>query len=443
MSGSPTTVSGHPLDDGPMTLRQLAAIAVTVMLNALDGFDVLSISFAAPGIAKDWNIGKAALGVVLSMELVGMVGGSLLLGRMADRFGRRPTTLACLVLMSGGMLLSATARSIEMLSLYRILTGMGIGGMLATTNAIVSEMANLRRRSLAVSIMVIGYPAGAVLGGMIVAELLRSNGWQIIFLLGGGASAVMILLVLWLVPETPSFLVTRTAPGALERLNHSMRRLGREALPVMPAMPPRALQGKMSGLFTGGVGRTTALLTVAYFCQIATFYFIVKWTPKIVTEFGYDPSSAATVLVWANVGGGLGCLFWGLLAPRFGLGRVAGIVFVGSALGVSAFGAFSTGLSSLSVLAAVGGFFANAGVAALYNLAAVGFPHAYRASGTGFVIGVGRGGGVIGPILSGLLFQQNVPLAIIATVMGTGSVGALVAIALLLRHLRQAGADQG
>jgi MFS family permease len=91
------------IDDGAMRAAQWVAVLVTVGLNALDGFDVLSISFASPGIARDWGIDKATLGWVLSMELLGMAAGSLLLGAVADKIGRRPTILGCLVAMAVGM----------------------------------------------------------------------------------------------------------------------------------------------------------------------------------------------------------------------------------------------------------------------------------------------------------------------------------------------------
>jgi len=91
------------IDDGAMGVGQWLAVLVTMGLNALDGFDVLSISFASPGIAKDWGIDKATLGWVLSMELLGMALGSLLLVAWADKAGRRPTILACLVGNAVGM----------------------------------------------------------------------------------------------------------------------------------------------------------------------------------------------------------------------------------------------------------------------------------------------------------------------------------------------------
>src|SRR5262245_56420302 len=123
---------------------QILVVAITVVLNALDGFDVLSISFASPGIAQEWRIDRAALGIVLSMELVGMAAGSILLGGGADRIGRRPTILGCLVVMAGGMMMATTVRGLVDLSLWRIVTGLGIGGMLAAINAVAAEFSSTK-----------------------------------------------------------------------------------------------------------------------------------------------------------------------------------------------------------------------------------------------------------------------------------------------------------
>ena len=172
------------LDEEPMGRLQVAAVTLCILLYALDGFDVLSISFAAPGIAEEWAIDRAALGMVLSMELLGMIAGSLMLGDIADRFGRRPLILLCLFLMTIGMALAATAESIATLSSYRFFTGLGIGGMLATTNAMVAEYSNKKHRSLAVTLMAAGYPLGAIVGGSIVSVLLASFDWRSVFVFG-------------------------------------------------------------------------------------------------------------------------------------------------------------------------------------------------------------------------------------------------------------------
>ncbi len=75
------------ISNSDMSLRQVIVIGVTVALCALDGFDVLAISFAAPGISSEWGIDRTALGFVLSMELLGMAIGNVVMGRFADAWG--------------------------------------------------------------------------------------------------------------------------------------------------------------------------------------------------------------------------------------------------------------------------------------------------------------------------------------------------------------------
>src|SRR2546430_7881972 len=110
------------IDAGAMAVGQWLAVLVTLGLNAVDGFDVLSISFASPGIARDWGIDKATLGWVLSMELFGMALGSLLLGGVADKVGRRPTILGCLAAMAIGMFGAGQGQGVAGLLFWRVVT---------------------------------------------------------------------------------------------------------------------------------------------------------------------------------------------------------------------------------------------------------------------------------------------------------------------------------
>jgi benzoate transport len=416
----------------PMRPAQVVAVALCVLLNALDGFDVLSISFASPGIAAEWHVDRAVLGVVLSMELIGMAAGSLVLGSVADRIGRRPVALGCLVLMAVGMALATTAHDVRTLSAFRLLTGFGIGGMLTATNALTAELSNDRRRSLAVSLMAGGYPVGAVIGGSIASALLARGSWRAVFAFGAIATATFLPLVWLLVPETPAFLAHRRPARALERVNAALRRLGHRAVAALPAPDaadaPRATLGQ---LFAPGLARTTALLTVAYFAHIMTFYFILKWVPKIVVDMGFKPSAAGGVLVWANVGGATGALALSLLTQRFDVRRLVIGALVLSAIMVTVFGRGQADLAQLALIAGIAGTCTNAAVVGIFTIIAHRFPTAVRAGGTGFVIGVGRGGAALGPIVAGLLFASGVGLPSVAVVMALGSVLAAGALLLL------------
>lgn len=419
------------LDEAPMGRLQIAAIILCILLNALDGFDVLAISFASPGIAAEWGIDRAQLGLVLSMELIGMAVGSVLLGNLADRIGRRPTILGCLIVMAAGMGAATQAWSVISLSIIRLATGLGIGGMLACTNAMVAELANARARSLAVAVMAAGYPVGAILGGSVASRLLVGGDWRDIFLFGGIVTALFLPIALWLLPESIGFLLQKRPAGALTRINRILTRMGH--LPASALPPPDATAPKPSfaALFAPGLAGTTILLTLAYFCHIMTFYFILKWVPKIVVDMGFAPSAAGGVLVWANVGGLAGSLLLGALSWRLPLRGLVIVAMVASTCLVTLFGQGQGSLAGLSLVAAAAGFCTNAAVVGLYALVAQSFPTALRAGGTGIVIGLGRGGAALGPILAGFLFTLDFGLPMVALVMALGSLlGALLLLPL-------------
>lgn len=420
------------LTEGRMGRLQVLAVVLCTVLNALDGFDVLSISFASPGISEEWGIPRAALGFVLSMELIGMAVGSVVLGNVADRIGRKKVLLLALVVMGLGMLAATFATGVVILSIYRLFTGFGIGGMLAATNAVVAEFSNAKYKSMSVSIMAAGYPVGAIVGGSVASWLLATTGdWRSVFYVGLVASIIMLPIVWFILPESVGYLVQRRPQGALERINDTMVKLGHRTVADLPPMTADEPRTSLKQLFSGQLARITILLTLAYFAHIMTFYFILKWVPKIVVDMGFAPSSAAGVLVWANVGGLLGSLVLSFLSVRISTKILAIGAMVLSTGAVIFFGHGAAGLAGLSMLAALGGFFTNSGVVGLYALIAHNFPSAVRAGGSGFVIGVGRGGAALGPVLAGLFFGAGLGLQGVAIAMALGSfIGAICLLGL-------------
>jgi len=424
------------IDDGAMRAAQWVAVLVTVGLNALDGFDVLSISFASPGIARDWGIDKATLGWVLSMELLGMAAGSLLLGAVADKIGRRPTILGCLVAMAVGMFGAARAHGVSELLPWRLLTGLGIGGTLAAINAAAAELSNRRWRSLAMALMVIGYPLGGVIGGVFVQKLLTEAGWPAVFVAGGWATAAFLPIVWWLVPESVAFLDRRRAPGALGEINRILARLGQPAAEALSEAGPETARRSIADVLRPGLLATTVLVTFGYFAHITSFYFIVKWVPKIVVDMGFDPKTAAGMLTWVSVGGAIGGALFGLIATRVALKPLTLIALLAGTMMIVRFGHGGADLTGLKATLALTGLFTNAAIAGFYLLFAQVFPTYVRATGTGFAIGVGRGGAMLAPVIAGYLFQAGLALQTVALVMACGSL--MAAAALLALKVRAA-----
>lgn len=421
------------LNQAEMSRLQYVVVGLTVALNALDGFDVMAISFASPGIYAEWGISPAGLGLVLSMELWGMALGSLLLGGLADQFGRKPTILACLFMMTFGMYLVTTTPSLTVLSIWRFVTGLGIGGMLAAINAQAAEFSNLKGRPMAIAMMSTGYPIGGILGGAVVSQLLQYYDWRSVFYFGTAVTALMIPLVWLMMPESVHWLVRKRPMNYLARINATMAKIGHQALAMIPEFPEEAQRKTFVDIFSKTMLATTVCVTAAYFLHIVTFYFILKWVPQLVVQMGFSPASAGGVLTWASVGGAIGAVTFGFLSKRIGLKGLTIFMFVCSAIGTILFGQTTPNLTVLSILVALAGYFINAGIVGMYAILAEVFPTHVRASGTGFTIGVGRGGSGLSPILAGVLLQSGMELPAISVVMAMGSL--LAAGALLFLKL--------
>jgi benzoate transport len=414
-----------------MSRMQVMVVSITIGLNALDGFDVLSISFAAPGIADEWGLAPSLLGIVLSMELIGMACGSLLLGGLADWIGRKPTMLGCVTIMALGMFMAATAADLVTLSTWRVITGLGVGGLVATINAVAAEFSSAKRRHFCVSLMAIGYPVGAVVGGTIASRLLEAYGWVSVFYVGGAMTAAFIPLILFCVPESIHWLAEKQPPGALLKINRALERMGHGAITSLPNVSGYARRRSSSDLFTKSLLATTAIVTAAYFFHITTFYFVLKWVPKMVVDMGFAAAAAGGILVWTNIGGAIGGAALGVMTLRFRLKPVVIGVLALSVITTVMFGRTPPDLGQLALMGMLTGFCANAGVVGLYAIFAQAFPTHVRAFGTGFAIGVGRGGSVLAPIVAGFMFESGISIANVTLVMAAGSLVAAIVLPLL------------
>jgi benzoate transport len=406
----------------PMTAMQILIIALTVGLNGLDGFDVLAISYASPGIRAEWGIAQDVLGFVLVAELFGMALGSIFLGGVADKIGRRPLMLGSLIVMAVGMYTVTMTHTLVALSVWRVITGLGIGGMLATINAVAAEFANAKNKHLSVSIMSIGYPAVGAVGGLVASWLLRDHDWRWVFYFGCGLTVVFIPLVYFLIPESVHWLARKQPAGALEKINRAMTQIGQPTVAALPEVSEATRRRSVTDIFRPGLVGTTVIVALAYFFHITTFYYILKWVPDIlVNTMHFPPSSAGGVLTMYMAGGATGGIVFGLLTIRFGLKPLTIGVLVLSTVMVTVFGRTAADLGALSTICFVAGFCTNAGIVGLYAIFAHAYPTHVRATGTGFAIGFGRFGSMIGPSVAGFLLKGGYGVPSTSIVMAVGS----------------------
>jgi benzoate transport len=397
------------LEEGVMSRFQWFAVAICVMLVMLDGFDVLVMAFTASSVAAEWKLNGAQLGLLFSAGLFGMAAGSLFVAPLADRMGRQPVIVLCLLVIALGMLLSAMAQSHAQLVGLRGLTGIGIGGMLASVGVITAEYSSLKWRSTCVALQATGYPIGATLGGLVAAWLLQHYGWRSVFVFGGLATAVMIPVVLWRLPESVDFLIARRPAHALEKLNRIM---GFMARPLLQQLPERGAAGAMAsqgnavaGLFKDGLARPTLMLWSAFFLLMFSVYFSLSWTPKLLVQAGLSAQQGVTGGVLINLGGIVGGSLFGALAVRMRLAHLTIVAFLGYALFTALFGAVSGALGLAFAVAFGMGVFLFASMAGLYAFAPATYPASVRTTGLGWAIGIGRIGAIVAPLTAGMLLD--------------------------------------
>jgi benzoate transport len=390
-----------------MSAFQIMVVAICTLLNMIDGFDVLAISFTAPLIAREWGVPPATLGILLSAGLAGMALGSLALAPLADLVGRRGVVMASTLIISIGMLASAAASNVWELSLLRFLTGLGVGGVLASGNTLLSEYSSDRWRDLSISSMVVGYPAGAIIGGSISAYLIAAFGWRSAFLFGGVCSSILLPVLLYL-PESIDFILARHPKDALARVNTVMRRLGHAPLTALPAITAEEKSTRaVIGVFEQRFLKSTLFICLSFFMLMLSFYFVLSWTPKNLVDMGFTVSQGIFGSVLLNGGGILGGLTFGYLAGKSHARRLAPYLFVALYGAIVGYGALRTGLVPVMSGAFVAGFFMIGCMASLYAIVPRIYPASVRNTGTGLAIGFGRLGAVIGPYLGGLLIAAG------------------------------------
>jgi benzoate transport len=338
-----------------------------------------------------------------------MVLGALFIGPLADRFGRRALILVCLGIISAGMLTSALARSLIQLAPLRGLTGLGVGGMLASLNTMVAEYSSDRRRQLAISFLQAGYPVGGIIAGAVSVYLISTFGWRALFVFGGLLSASMIPLVLIRLPESLDYLLSQRAPGTLERLNKLLRRLGRSELEQLPVREAEGAKRALAvtELFSREWRIRTFSMWVCYLAVMCGWYFVVNWTPKILIDAGLSLGGGISGGLLLSLGGVLGGLTLGFLTGSFKVNRLVAVFMLLSVVFMTVFGLLATNLAPMLGVSFLIGFFLAGSMIGLYAIIPDVYPARVRSTGTGWAIGVGRLGAVIGPYLAGVLIAAG------------------------------------
>lgn len=413
----------------PMHRVQKLSVLALAAMCALDGIDLFAITFAAPVIEQQMQLGKAGIGLVLSAALAGMALGSLLLSPAADIYGRRSLVVLSLVLMIAGTLWTAVAAGLPSLAGSRFLTGLGIGTMAAVINPLAAEYSNAKRRDLTVAIVNLGLPIGAIISGVLAAWMLPTIGWRALFLVASALGTAMLLVVMFWLPESIVGILTRGGPAMHSRLNTLLRRCGQPEVDALGPVSHMAQRRSIDLLLSRAELQHTLTATAIFFLFSLSLYYIQSWVPSLIVSAGHTVPQAALAATAMNISGVIGGAAVAALVPFVGLQRIVASAIALTGFAIALFGFGSTDLPTLITKSMLVGAGMIGGMVNLYAVLSRSFPAAARASGIGFVIGIGRFGSAIGPALGGLLLSLEHEQSSVSMVM---AMPALFAAALLM-----------
>jgi benzoate transport len=394
-----------------MTQVQYFSIAICFLMSVLDGMDVLVVSYCAPAIAEDLNLGPKTLGFVFSAGLIGMAIGAIFLAPFADRFGRKKLILASAFIMGLSVLLTAYSENISQLILMRLVSGLGIGCMLATTATLTSENVLNNSKDFWVSLVISGYPVGAVVSGYVAAAIIPSYGWESMFVLAGLTTILTIPLIFFFLSESPQFYLKKQPKDALAKANKILIKMNFKPLDSLPKIGLKANNKPLvSRLFSEKYKISTLQLWAALFFAFGCLYFLISWIPKLASDAGLSIELAIYAGTIFNVGAFFGIVLQGYFSSKIGLKKTISFFLLLTFLLMASFKLF-VGTDILLLVYFLLGFSLQGGFVGLYAVAARLYPTEFKTTGVGWAIGMGRVGGVLAPLIGGLLISTGLNLS--------------------------------
>ena len=380
-------------------LQHALRLALLCLALASSGFVLQLLSFALPGLVRDWDLRSTDFAAAFTVHLLGVTLGALAFGRLGDRHGRRSMLLLSLVVQALASLAGLFVHSPTAMAVTRLFAGLGVGGMTPNAVALAIELAPARWRTAATTMVLSGVALGSSLPALVVRGLVPTHGWPVLFVIAGFASLAIAGLTRVAVPESSVF--------------HESG---------------RASEGGLRRLFAPDLLRSTACLWVMYAGAMLSMHLVTSWLPLLLEQAGLGAARAAALTGVVHLAGAGATISTAVLLTRWGKRWLVALLWIalGSA-GLLALEGFATNHVTL-VIAALGfGLVGSQG--ALGTLAAHLYPPDCRPTGVGAAIAVGRAGSMLGPLAGGALQAAGLPAQGLFTLPLVSLGAALVAAA--------------
>jgi AAHS family 4-hydroxybenzoate transporter-like MFS transporter len=431
---------GNLIDEGRWTTYQKLLIVGTALTIILDGIDNQLLGNAVPSLMKEWTLPRGAFSTALAMSPFGMMIGGAVGGMLGDRIGRRTALLLSMISFAALTLAISFANGVAMLSILRLLAGLGLGGAMPNAAALASEYVPRRQRPFAVTLTIVCIPLGGSLAAWLSARVLPAYGWRSLFLMGGIIPIVLAVLLFKILPESPRFMASRRERWA--ELIAMLRKIGHNVpsdatfmeANAQPSSKPKAT---MASLFTPEFRRDTLGLFGSFFFCLLVNYVGILLLVTTLTSQGFTQPDASNALFWWNNGGVIGAIVGALIIQRLGsrvtmLGLSA--IAIASAFIVAAMPINVANATALLVMFVVLGGSLNAVQTTMYALAANVYPTEIRGTGIGTAVAVGRVGNVLASYTGNYALDLGGPPAYFST-FGIGMILVFASLSVIHRHV--------
>ena len=409
------------------------------LIIIFDGYDLAVVGVALPSIMKEMGVDATSAGFMVSSALFGMMFGNIFLGTIADRIGRRWAIAICIALFSVFTAAAGFTSDPVTFSITRFLAGVGIGGVMPNVIAQMTEYAPKKIRATMVTLMFSGYSVGGMLAALLGKGLIESYGWQSVFL-AAAAPVLLIPFILKSMPESMPFLIKQGRFDELKRIASRLEPGYRPQANDRFAVPAedKADSAPVRHLFHEGRGFSTVMFWITCFMCLFMVYALSSWLTKLMASAGYSLGSALTFVLVLNAGAIVGAVGGGWLADRFHIKHVLVGMYLLAAVSITLLG-FKMPTEALFLVVGLAG--ASTIGTQIVTCAYCGqfYPMAVRATGVGFMLGMGRTGAILAPIVIGALVGMALPLQQNFIAIAIPAVIAALAV-MLIDHRRSASA---
>lgn len=404
-------------------------LAWCFVIIMFDGYDLVVFGTVVAQLQQEWSINSAEAGVIASYGLFGMMFGAIILGILADRFGRKKVTAIAVILFSLFTFLCGTADNPTSFSVYRFLAGLGLGGIMPNVIALLTDYSPKKIRSMVVSIVLCGYSVGGMLAPILGIVMMPSFGWESIFYFAG----LPILLLPLMYKQLPESAVYLAKKGRKEELFKILKKADPQFTynDNDEILYTSQVESKVPvvGLFKEKRALATIMFWVAFFSCLLMVYGLNTWLPKLMIEAGYGLTSSLGFLVTLQGGAIVGTLIIAYLCDKYGSKKMLVPMYASGAIALVLLG-FGGNTLYIYFLVAIAGAATIGSQNIVQAYVSQYYPPLMRSTALGMASGIGRMGGMMGPILGGVLLDAS--LRIELNFLAFAIPGLIAAIALTL-----------